>query len=83
MLADEPRIVTMGCEVDAEACPAANFEDVDDWELPDPSKMTDDAETRTAGARNRETSKHVDPANDGGRLILNFRLNLVPTLRLR
>ena len=44
MLADEPRIVTMGCNVDAETCPAANSKEVDDWELPDPSKMTDDAE---------------------------------------
>ena len=44
MLASNPRIVTMGCEVDAEACPTANFADVEDWALPDPSKMTNDAE---------------------------------------
>ena len=44
MLADGPHVVTMGCKVDAASCPAANFEDVDDWALPDPLKMTDDAE---------------------------------------
>lgn len=44
MLADGPRIVTMGCEVDAESCPTVNFNEVDDWDLSDPSKMTDDAE---------------------------------------
>ena len=44
MLASEPRIVTMGCNVDAEACPSINFADVDDWDLHDPSEMTDDEE---------------------------------------
>ncbi len=44
MLGDDPRIVTMGCEVDAESCPAVNFEEVDDWELPGPSEVTDDTE---------------------------------------
>ena len=44
MLQGEPRIITMGCEVDAESCPAINFTDVDDWGLPDPSKMSSDDE---------------------------------------
>ncbi len=44
MLRSDPRIVTMGCEVDAESCPAINFADVDDWELPDPSRMSSDDE---------------------------------------
>ena len=44
MLTSDPRIVTMGCQVDADSCPAVNFEKVDDWGLPDPSKMTEDAE---------------------------------------
>ena len=44
LLANGPRIVTMGCEVDAASCPAVDFEEVDDWGLPDPSKMTDDIE---------------------------------------
>ena len=44
MLARNPRIFTMGCEVDAEVCPAVNFADIEDWALPDPSKMADDAE---------------------------------------
>ncbi len=44
MLASKPRIVTLGCNVDAEACPAINFSDVDGWDLPDPSEMADDEE---------------------------------------
>ena len=44
LLANEPRIVTMGCEVDSASCPAVRFADVDDWGLPDPSQMSDDAE---------------------------------------
>lgn len=44
MLRKGPRIVTMGCEVDAESCPAVNLMEVDDWDLPDPSKMSSDDE---------------------------------------
>ena len=44
MLECDPRIITMGCEVDAEACPTVNLADVDDWGLPDPSKMSSDEE---------------------------------------
>ena len=31
------RVITMGCAVDAEACPALLIKDVEDWGLPDPS----------------------------------------------
>ena len=44
MLANNPRVVTMGCQIDAEACPAVDLSEVDDWGLPDPSEMTDDDE---------------------------------------
>ena len=44
MLETDPRICTMGCEVDAESCPAVKSANVDDWGLPDPSKMTDESE---------------------------------------
>ena len=44
LLASNPRIVTMGCEVDAASCPAVSFADVEDWGLPDPSQRSDDAE---------------------------------------
>ena len=44
MLEGGPRVVTMGCEVDADTCPAVNFAEVDDWALPDPSKMSSDDE---------------------------------------
>lgn len=36
MLAHRPRVVTMGCQVDAEACPSLVLDDVVDWGLPDP-----------------------------------------------
>ncbi len=31
------RVITMGCAVDSEACPALVISDVDDWPLPDPA----------------------------------------------
>ena len=36
MLEDRPRVITMGCAVDSEACPSLRLEDVVDWGLPDP-----------------------------------------------
>lgn len=30
------RVITMGCQVDADACPAIFLKDVEDWGLPDP-----------------------------------------------
>ena len=33
------RVITMGCAVDATACPAILFRDVEDWGLPDPKEM--------------------------------------------
>lgn len=31
------KVITMGCSVDAEACPALFHKNVEDWGLPDPS----------------------------------------------
>ena len=39
----------MGCEVDAETCPAVFLKGVEDWELPDPKSMSLD---ETRGVRN-------------------------------
>ena len=36
MVARAGRVITMGCAVDAEACPAVFVKDVEDWGLPDP-----------------------------------------------
>ncbi len=36
MIAAADRIITMGCAVDAEACPAIFFKAVEDWGLEDP-----------------------------------------------
>ena len=44
MLTGAPRVITMGCQVNAEVCPAINFAEVDEWGLPDPSEMTDEEE---------------------------------------
>ncbi len=44
MLSNQPRVITMGCQVEAEACPAISFAEIDDWGLPDPSQMSDDEE---------------------------------------
>ena len=31
------RVITMGCEIDAEACPALFIRGIEDWGLPDPA----------------------------------------------
>ena len=36
MLTNNPRVFTMGCGGDSEACPSLRLEDVVDWGLPDP-----------------------------------------------
>ncbi|MBF8267034.1 MAG: protein tyrosine phosphatase [Dehalococcoidia bacterium] len=36
MVKEAQRVITMGCAVDAEACPALFLKDVEDWGLPDP-----------------------------------------------
>lgn len=36
MVRDAERVITMGCAVDADACPAIRYADVEDWGLPDP-----------------------------------------------
>ena len=36
MLAGSPRVFTMGCAVDSQACPSLRMETVSDWGLPDP-----------------------------------------------
>ena len=46
MVGQAQRIITMGCAIDAEACPAIFLRDVEDWGLPDP-KGQPIAEVRT------------------------------------
>jgi protein-tyrosine-phosphatase len=36
MIEAAERVVTMGCAVDGDACPAILLKDVEDWGLPDP-----------------------------------------------
>ncbi|MCI0440701.1 MAG: aquaporin [Chloroflexi bacterium] len=40
LVRDSRRVITMGCEVDADACPALFIRDVEDWGLPDPAGKT-------------------------------------------
>jgi len=42
MVAAADRVVTMGCAVDQEACPAIRYRDVEDWGLPDPKGQSVD-----------------------------------------
>lgn len=42
MLANDPVVVTMGCAVDANLCPAINLQDAQDWGLPDPASLPAD-----------------------------------------
>lgn len=39
MVEQAQRVITMGCAVDSEACPAINLREVEDWGLPDPKDM--------------------------------------------
>ena len=39
MVEQAGRVITMGCAVDSEACPAFVLRDVEDWGLPDPKEM--------------------------------------------
>ncbi len=36
MLTGHPKVITMGCQVDSEACPSLVLDEVEDWGLPDP-----------------------------------------------
>lgn len=39
MVEQAERVVTMGCAVDSEACPAVALREMEDWGLPDPKEM--------------------------------------------
>ena len=47
------RVITMGCEIDAEACPALFIKGIEDWGLPDPAGqgLDETREIRNAIAR--------------------------------
>lgn len=36
MVEQAQRVITMGCAIDSEACPAIFLRDIEDWGLPDP-----------------------------------------------
>ena len=46
MVEQAQRVITMGCAIDSEACPAIFLKDIEDWGLPDP-KGQPIAEVRT------------------------------------
>ena len=37
------RVITMGCAVEASACPAIRYRDLDDWGIPDPKGQPPEA----------------------------------------
>ncbi len=39
MVSTAGRVVTMGCNIDSDKCPAIRFQDLVDWGLPDPVSM--------------------------------------------
>lgn len=39
LLADSKKVISMGCEIDYEQCPALDIANVTDWEIPDPFHM--------------------------------------------
>jgi protein-tyrosine-phosphatase len=39
MVAAADRVITMGCAVDEDACPAIRYRHVEDWGLPDPKGL--------------------------------------------
>jgi arsenate reductase len=43
MIESAERVVTMGCAVDGDACPAILLKDVEDWGLPDPKDASPEA----------------------------------------
>ena len=47
MVEQASRVITMGCAVDSEACPAVFLKNVDDWELPDPAGQPIEAVRRS------------------------------------
>ena len=60
------RIITMGCAVDSESCPAIFIKDVEDWGLPDPKgrslgevrAIRDAIRRKVAGLINGMDSRH-------------------------
>jgi arsenate reductase len=43
MVRSADRVITMGCAVDEQACPAILYADVEDWGLPDPKGQSPEA----------------------------------------
>lgn len=43
MIEHQPKVITMGCQVDAEACPSLVLDKLVDWGLPDPKGRPLDA----------------------------------------
>ena len=41
LLQSEPKVITMGCQIESNMCPALLMQNVEDWGLPDPATMSD------------------------------------------
>ncbi len=61
-----PYVVTMGCAVDSNACPAIRRKDIEDWGMPDPEGMsTDDVRAVRDAIRSRVVEMVVSLARSG------------------
>lgn len=41
LLENEPKVITMGCQIESDMCPALMMQNVEDWALPDPATMSE------------------------------------------
>lgn len=54
------RVITMGCAVDADACPAIRYAALEDWGLPDPAGQPVETVRRIRDEIDRSIQKLVD-----------------------
>lgn len=54
------QVITMGCAVDAEACPALLLQDVEDWGLPDPAAQNADTVRQIRDEIRRRVQDMID-----------------------
>lgn len=41
LLENEPKVITMGCQIESDMCPALMMQNVEDWALVDPATMSE------------------------------------------
>ena len=41
LLENEPKVITMGCQIESDMCLALMMQNIEDWSLPDPATMSE------------------------------------------